>query len=160
MTPKERAAMQQALGSLLAFKYNFPDAWELSDEQAITALREALEQPSSQDPFGYFCDWGSDSYGLQNIAMYYGEPGSATYDEWDESPKVYKNLPLYTTPQPVKEVELLNVIASIAHCGGLINMTVDDALTTIRGATSNYFNKDLMDDEHRDIIRNHMRKQK
>lgn len=51
------------------------------------------------EPFGYFCDWG-DHDGIQRIAMYYGEPGSATFDDWNEFPKVHKNLPLYTHPSP------------------------------------------------------------
>lgn len=50
------------------------------------------------EPFGYFCDWG-DYQQEQRIAIYYGEPGSAIEDDWNESPKVHKNLPLFTADQ-------------------------------------------------------------
>lgn len=46
-------------------------------------------------PFGYFCDWG-DYDGLQRIAMYYGEPGSGSINDWNVAPKVHHNLPLYS----------------------------------------------------------------
>lgn len=46
------------------------------------------------DPFGYFCDWG-DSESGQRIAMYWGEPGSATADDWNEYPKVHCNVAVY-----------------------------------------------------------------
>lgn len=60
---------------------------------------EQAQKPSSQEPFGYFCDWGNDSLGLQRVAMYYSEPGNAIDDDWNEHPKVHKNLPLYTRPK-------------------------------------------------------------
>ena len=60
---------------------------------------EQAQKPLSQEPFGYFCDWGNDSLGLQRIAMYYGEPGNAIDDDWNEHPKLHKNLPLYTRPK-------------------------------------------------------------
>lgn len=63
------------------------------------------DKPSREDvlklagePFGYFCDWG-DYQSEQRIAMYYGEPGSASIDDWNEMPKVHKNKPLYTEAQ-------------------------------------------------------------
>lgn len=64
----------------------------------IKELEEA-QKLAFQEPFGYFCDWGNDSLGLQRIAMYYGEPGNAIDDDWNEHPKVHKNLPLYTRPK-------------------------------------------------------------
>jgi len=62
------------------------------------------EKEAEAVPFGYFCDWGNDSYGLQRIAMYYGEPGSGTADDWNEFPKVYENIPLYTRPPAPPEL--------------------------------------------------------
>ena len=50
-------------------------------------------------PFGYFCDWGDSSSGLQRIAMYYGEPGNGVDNDWNEHPRVHKNLPLIPTEQ-------------------------------------------------------------
>ena len=50
-------------------------------------------------PFGYFCDWGDSSSGLQRIAMYYGEPGNGVDNDWNEHPRVHKNLSLITTEQ-------------------------------------------------------------
>lgn len=72
------------------------------DDGYIYLYREAPIAPpaSEQKPFGYLCDWGNDSYGLQRVAFYYGEPGSATEDDWNESPKVHRNLALYLAPQP------------------------------------------------------------
>ena len=51
------------------------------------------------EPEGYLCDWGNDSYGLPRIIVYYGEPGSATADDWNESPKVHRNTPIFTREQ-------------------------------------------------------------
>jgi hypothetical protein len=59
---------------------------------------KSLTTKKQEKPFGYFCDWGDDSYGLQRIAMYYGSPGSASEDDWNEFPKVCVNLPLYLHP--------------------------------------------------------------
>ena len=63
-------------------------------------MSEQVKPASEQKPFGYLCDWGNDSYGLQRVAFYYGEPGSATEDDWNEFPKVHNNLALYLAPQP------------------------------------------------------------
>lgn len=69
-----------------------------------------------------------------------------------KNPCGFSDVPLYATQQPMNEVELLLGIASIVHCGGLLNMTVDDALTAIRIATLPYFEKDASNDKHRAII--------
>lgn len=55
--------------------------------------------PKLPDPFAYLCDWGNDSYGLTRQVVYYGEPGSATLDDWNEYPKVRENEPIYTADQ-------------------------------------------------------------
>ena len=51
------------------------------------------------EPFGYFCDWGNDSLGLQRIAMYYGEPGNGIDDDWNRHPEVHKNTAVFTADQ-------------------------------------------------------------
>lgn len=63
-----------------------------------------MSEKNWPEPFGYFCDWGDAEYGLQRIAMYYGEPGSAGENDWNEFPKVHENLPLYTAAQVRKIV--------------------------------------------------------
>lgn len=57
-------------------------------------------------PFGYFCDWG-DADGVQRIAMYYGGPGSAIEDDWNEIPSVHRNIPLYS-PETVQHLQEQN----------------------------------------------------
>lgn len=76
--------------------------WQAAEISKHLDRIKELEQAQNavpQEPFGYFCDWGNDSLGLQRIAMYYGEPGNAIDDDWNEHPKVHKNLPLYTRPK-------------------------------------------------------------
>ena len=88
---------------------------ELEKGEWATAIYQAMLSAAPQPPsvnsaseniFGYFCDWGNDSYGLQRIAMYYGEPGNAISDDWNEHPKVCENLPLYTSPPDARIAEL------------------------------------------------------
>jgi hypothetical protein len=49
-------------------------------------------------PYGYLCDWGNNRDGSTDQVFYYGEPGSATVDDWNAYPKIHTNLPLYTHP--------------------------------------------------------------
>jgi hypothetical protein len=57
------------------------------------------DEPKLPDAFGYLCDWGNDSYGLTRQTIYYGEPGSATVDDWNEYPKVHHNTQVFTADQ-------------------------------------------------------------
>ena len=83
MTPKERAAMQQALGALVRAEamYGQPNA----DIQ--TALREALAEQAEQEPVGYFA---------------YDEE----HDIWEEltGPNAPGATPLYTAPARTKDL--------------------------------------------------------
>lgn len=84
----------------------FPPYWSGNEvRRAIYQAMLASAPEVGEAPFGYLCDWG-DKNGLQRVAFYYGEPGSATQDDWNEFPKVHLNLPLYTTPQPDRTAEL------------------------------------------------------
>ena len=51
------------------------------------------------EPLGYLCDWGDDRYGLPNQIVYYGGPGSAIEDGWNEHPEVHLNTPIHTEAQ-------------------------------------------------------------
>lgn len=51
------------------------------------------------EPLGYLCDWGDDRYGLPNQIVYYGGPGSAIEDDWNEHPEVHLNTPIHTESQ-------------------------------------------------------------
>ncbi len=44
------------------------------------------------EPFGYFCEWSNRD--LNDQRLYYGEPGSGTYDDWNREPDVFLNKPL------------------------------------------------------------------
>lgn len=70
----------------------------ISAEQAmreLIALSDPWPQEQPAAPFGYLCDWGPDNTGLPRQIFYYGEPGSAAEDDWNEVPQVHRNLPLY-----------------------------------------------------------------
>jgi hypothetical protein len=49
-------------------------------------------------------------------------------------------------------LEDLQIIASVAHCGGLGELNVDDVVMAIRHRTTAYFRKDASDDTHREAI--------
>lgn len=91
------------------------------DGRAMMAefLRRCLAKIVLKDiePFGYLCDWGNDSYGLQRVAVYYREPGSGVEDDWNESPRVHENLPIYTQTQllAVQERTSEALCAEIKH---------------------------------------------
>ena len=63
------------------------------------AVLEKLAGMARPEPMGYLCDWGNDSYGLTRQTIYYGEPGSATLDDWNEFPKVHENTEVFTATQ-------------------------------------------------------------
>ncbi len=58
-----------------------------------------MSKDNKLEPFGYLCDWGDTQGGMQRIAVYYGERGNGVDDDWNEHPKVYKNLPIFTLDQ-------------------------------------------------------------
>ena len=64
----------------------------------VEELDKAQYRKSNQKPYGYLCDWGNTNYGITRQVFYYTQQGSATEDDWNEIPKVHKNLPLYTHP--------------------------------------------------------------
>lgn len=55
------------------------------------AAIESQPVPVEPKPFGHLCEWDS-----LNQALYYGEPGSASVDDWNKFPNVHHNLPLYS----------------------------------------------------------------
>ena len=86
MTPKERAAMQQALECL-------EDIFGKGkvDVGAITALREALEQPVSQEPVGWYSNKGGFNECGEGKPLYAApvRTKDLTDDEIDEIGKSY-----------------------------------------------------------------------
>lgn len=84
---------------------------ESLDPAPASSPQEASKQGELPPPFGFLCDWGNSSYGLTRQVFYYVEPGSASLDDWNESPKVHKNLPLYTEEQ-MREYALAFISAS------------------------------------------------
>lgn len=92
------------------------NVWAKHREAILASLKELKQRREYRgvvEPFGYFCDWG-DHDGLQRIAMYYGEPGSGSIDDWNEAPKVHRNLPLYG-PEVVAMLEAARGYASAWH---------------------------------------------
>lgn len=69
--------------------YNFPPTQEELNSLARIALAA-----KRAEPVGYLCEWDNG-----NQVIYYGEAGNALDDDWSSQPSVYKNLPIYTTPQ-------------------------------------------------------------
>lgn len=63
------------------------------------------------DPYGYLCDWGP-AMGCDRQVFYYSEPGNGIDDDWNEMPKVHRNLPLYTHEQ------VLQIIADLQATPG------------------------------------------
>ena len=63
--------------------------------QPVGAVKPAL-LPS---PTGYLCDWGDMPEGCSRQAFYYGEPGNASKEDWNEFPKVQDNEPMFTAAQ-------------------------------------------------------------
>lgn len=96
-----------------------PDIFEKTYEPALqssptasSTAQESSKQGELPPAYGFLCDWGNSSYGLTRQVFYYVEPGSASLDDWNESPKVHKNLPLYTADQ-MREYALACISASL-----------------------------------------------
>lgn len=74
------------------------------------------------------------------------------------SSQVHSYLPLasgdslYAAPVVPDGMAKLRNIASIAHCGGLVGMSVSDALTAVRRATLPYFDTEATEEQHRAMI--------
>ena len=74
------------------------------------------------------------------------------------SSQVHSYLPLasgdslYAAPVVPADMAKLRNIASIAHCGGLVGMSVSDALTAVRRATLPYFDTEATEEQHRAMI--------
>ena len=108
MTPKERAAMQQALDKSLRVEQDSEEM--LGDDgmvmvvpldayndmmESIAALREALEQPVSQEPVA----WGVRS--TDSLLIFQNEAQAYHY----ATPWEFVVIPLYTAPPKRKWVE-------------------------------------------------------
>ncbi len=103
MTPKEQAAMQQALEALEACVEKFYamkstgvigalPMQAVKAAQAITALREALAEQAEQEPVAWL--WVS-GHGSERL-------------EWEpvEDTSKWKSTPLYAAPQPVQQEQV------------------------------------------------------
>jgi predicted RNase H-like nuclease (RuvC/YqgF family) len=80
---------------------------------------------------------------------------------WLASPEAAQRLDGYrdlaqrlntTEKQRDELLEDLQIIASVAHCGGLGELNVDDVVMAIRHWTTPYFRKDASEGQHRAAI--------
>ncbi|UCS82795.1 hypothetical protein vBYenSP400_05 [Yersinia phage vB_YenS_P400] len=69
--------------------------------EEVEYLIEIALAAKRAEPVGYLCEWDNG-----NQVIYYGEAGNALDDDWSSQPSVYKNLPIYTTPQLNSQVPL------------------------------------------------------
>ena len=127
---KKTEALKLALEALAEWKEVFPDNWDAFDEQAITAIREALaEQPAQQqEPVAWrYKPKGDGGWGWSFIDL---KPVDVVN---------YTMEPLYTSPQPSKpwvgltEKEKRDVRNSVSYSP--LAMTMGEWTEAVQNAT-------------------------
>ena len=115
MTPKERAAMQQALEALESYsksdyiKKQHPKR-RANGEKAITALREALAEQAEQEPVAWAYEYGTDRGDAVNEIRWYPNL-TALHKPKPEEGKLIRNVrPLYADPLAKQDTHATHVV--------------------------------------------------
>ena len=126
---------------------------EGSDEAIAMLNKVKLQEQAEQEPVAFKVHRGE--------VCYKSDEDDQSYGMWcPVSPDCTASFPegtnFYAAPVRTKDlmddVNRLKRIATIAHCGGIANMSVDDALTAIRKITLPYFDREASDEEVRAVI--------